>query len=316
MSSLPLIPLPIVAGPTASGKTGLAVALAKRLGGEVVSADSMQVYEELFIGTARPGPGEMQGIPHHLMGFLPLTASYSVAQYVQDAHAVIRDIHIRGQLPIVCGGTGLYIGALADNLQFTPDNPDAALRRELRHRAETEGGAALLKELEAVDPETASRLHENDSGRIIRALELVKSTGLAMSEQLRRSRRQPTPYAACYLLLDARDRQVLYDRIDCRVDLMVENGLLDEAKKALSLTPESTAVQAIGYKELQPYFDGVCSLEEALENLKRQTRRYAKRQLSWFRRIERAHRLYIEDYADVEGLADEAVRILQTHLSI
>ena len=285
MSSSPLIPLPIVAGPTASGKTGLAVALAKRLGGEVVSADSMQVYEELSIGTARPGPQEMQGIPHHLMGFLPLTASYSVAQYVQDAH-------IRGRLPIVCGGTGLYIGALADNLQFTPDNPDAALRRELRRRAETEGGAALLKELEAVDPETASRLHENDSGRIIRALELVKSTGLTMSEQLRRSRQQPTPYAACYLLLDARDRQVLYDRIDRRVDLMVENGLLEEAEKALNLTPESTAVQAIGYKELQPYFDGTCSLEEALENL------------------------YIEDYADVEGLADEAARLLQTHLSI
>lgn len=316
MSSSPLIPLPIVAGPTASGKTGLAVALAKRLGGEVVSADSMQVYEELSIGTARPGPQEMQGIPHHLMGFLPLTASYSVAQYVQDAHAVIRDIHIRGRLPIVCGGTGLYIGALADNLQFTPDNPDAALRRELRRRAETEGGAALLKELEAVDPETASRLHENDSGRIIRALELVKSTGLTMSEQLRRSRQQPTPYAACYLLLDARDRQVLYDRIDRRVDCMVENGLLEEAEKALNLTPESTAVQAIGYKELQPYFDGICSLEEALENLKRQTRRYAKRQLSWFRRIDKAHRLYIEDYADVEGLADEAARLLQTHLSI
>ena len=191
MAQLQRIPLPVVAGPTASGKTGLAVALAKKLNGEVVSADSMQIYRELSIGTARPTEEEMQGIPHHLMGFLPLEASYSVARYTQDAKAAIDGIWQRKKQPILCGGTGLYIQALTENLQFQQEPAGGGeVRRALQERARREGGEALLRELAAVDPRTAERLHPNDVTRIVRALELTATTGITMSEQYSRSRRE------------------------------------------------------------------------------------------------------------------------------
>ena len=298
--------LPVIAGPTASGKTALAVKLCQRFGGEVVSADSMQIYEGLRIGTARPTDEEREGIPHHLQGFLPLTQAYSVAQYAEDARRVIADIHTRGKVPVLCGGTGLYIDAVVDNLQFQGDGGDPALREELRRRAESGGAEALLEELRRVDEPTAARLHPNNRGRIIRALELYYTTGLTMSEQVEQSRRQPSPYEASYLVLDCRDRAVLYDRINCRVDLMLQQGLLEEARQALSAPTAPTAMQAIGYKELAPYFDGALSLEQATDNLKQATRRYAKRQSSWFRRRKDTHTLYIDDYADPSALADAA----------
>ena len=314
MAQLQRIPLPVVAGPTASGKTGLAVALAKKLNGEVVSADSMQIYRELSIGTARPTEEEMQGIPHHLMGFLPLEASYSVARYTQDAKAAIDGIWQRKKQPILCGGTGLYIQALTENLQFQQEPAGGGeVRRALQKRARREGGEALLRELAAVDPRTAERLHPNDVTRIVRALELTATTGITMSEQYSRSRREPSPYEVCLLVLDVRDRAVLYDRINRRVEKMAERGLLEEARRALCLAPGSTALQAIGYKELAAYFSGGLSLEETLEHLKRQTRRYAKRQLTWFHRMSAARFLYIDEYEDEAALQEAALRAIEEY---
>lgn len=305
--------LPVIAGPTASGKTALAVNLSLRFGGEVVSADSMQIYRGLQIGTARPTQREMRGVPHHLLGFLPLSEGYSVARYVVDAQRVIADIAARGRQPILCGGTGLYIDAVVDNLKFHGGGGDPGLREQLRRRAGEEGAEALLEELRKIDEPTAAKLHPNNLGRIIRALELAKTTGINMSEQVRLSRSEPSPYDACILVLGCRDRDYLYERINRRVDLMMEAGLLDEARGALSAPTAPTAMQAIGYKELAPFFAGEIPLEQAVENLKRSTRRYAKRQLSWFRRRRDSNFLYIDDYSDAAGLADAAASVVEEY---
>ncbi|MBP3388250.1 MAG: tRNA (adenosine(37)-N6)-dimethylallyltransferase MiaA [Clostridia bacterium] len=304
--------LPIIAGPTASGKTSLAIALAKRFEGEIVSADSMQIYEGLHIGTARPLADEQEGIPHHLMGFAPLSHAFSVAEYCNLAHKTISDIAARGHLPILCGGTGLYIQAVADNLQFAeePLREDRTLREQLQKRALEEGGTVLLTELSMVDPETAARLHENDIGRIIRALELYHLTGRTMTEHNRLSRSVPSPYCPFMIVLDVHDRALLYNRIDQRVDIMLKNGLLEEAKQVLRSPYAPTAMQAIGYKELAPYFAGDCSLDTAIDNLKRGTRRYAKRQLSWFRNIADGHHLYLDDYPNTDTLIAAAETML------
>lgn len=305
------IPLVVLAGPTASGKTALAIELCRRFDGEVVSADSMQVYEDLHIGTARPTPAEMGGIPHHLMGFLPLGTAYSVAKYAADAHAVIADIHRRGKLPILCGGTGLYMQAVMENLTYEEQPSDRAVREELRARAEREGGVALLEELRAVDPQTAARLHPNDIGRIVRALEIYRTTGRTITEQNELSRRTPSPYCTCALYLDFHDRQRLYDRIDRRAALMVEAGVLDEARKLREHPDAETVAQAIGYKEWYPYLDGRCSYEEALDELCRATRRYAKRQLSWFRNRGGFTPLFADD---VESVTETAARAITQFL--
>lgn len=305
---------PVIAGPTASGKTALAVRLAQRFGGEVISADSMQVYDTLRIGTARPAPEETMGVPHHLQGCVPLSAPYSVAQYVKDAAAAVEDIAARGKLPVLCGGTGLYISSFLDNLTFTEEAGDPALREALRQKAGQAGGQALLDELRAFDPESADRLHENDLGRIIRAIEVYRMTGVPMSEAARRARSRPSPYDGCLIVLDARDRAFLYDRINRRVDAMVAQGLLDEARQVLASGQAATAMQAIGYKELAPWFAGELPLDEALENLKRGTRRYAKRQLSWFRRMENVHWLYIDEYDTPEACADAASAVWEQYL--
>lgn len=307
-------PLVVLAGPTASGKTALAIALAKQLRGEVVSADSMQVYEELRIGTARPLPEELEGVPHHLMGFVPMDRAYSVAQYAEDARAAIAAVGERGRLPILCGGTGLYIQAVTDNLHFSEEDRDRTLRDLLRDRAAREGGQALLSDLRGIDPETADRLHENDIGRIVRALELYYATGITITEQNRLSRREEAPYDTCMLLLDFHERQVLYDRINRRVDQMLEQGLLEEARRVLAGANAATALQAIGYKELKPYFDGDLSQKEAVENLKRETRRYAKRQLSWFHRLP-MHRLYV-DGQDMDSLTRQAADLVKEQLKL
>lgn len=293
------LPLPVIAGPTASGKTALAVELAKRLDGEVISADSMQIYAELSIGTARPSADEMQGIPHHLIGFLPMEEAYSVARYAADAHRVIAAVAARGRMPILCGGTGLYIQAVTENLTFSQPSEEGAdaalLRRRLADRLEAEGAKALYDELAAVDPDSAARLHLNDHKRLLRALEIYYQTGRTMSEQRRASHTVPSPYHACLLYLDYHDRQRLYARINERVDAMLAAGLLAEAERVLASPGGPTAMQAIGYKELAPYIDGRLPLAEAVENMKRETRRYAKRQLSWFRNRPGAYVLYVDD---------------------
>lgn len=306
-------PLLVVAGATASGKTALAVEMCRRFDGEVVSADSMQVYAELRIGTARPDEEEQRGIPHHLMGFLPLGTSYSVAKYAADAHAVIADIHRRGKLPVLCGGTGLYIQAVTENLTYQEQSGDRTVRDELRRRAEQEGGEVLLAELTAVDPDTAARLHKNDIGRIVRALEIYTVTGQTLTQQNEQSRQTPSPYRVCGLMPDFRDRAALYERIDQRVDAMLAAGLLEEAK-ALRACPEADTVrQAIGYKELYAYLDGACSLQQAAEDIRRATRRYAKRQLSWFRHRGDYYPLYADEMS-VQELYEQAAGRVQDFL--
>ena len=300
-------PYPIIAGPTASGKTSVAVMLAKCLNGEVVSADSMQIYDEICVGTARPTADEMQGVPHHMLGFVPLSNTYSVARYVEDADAVFRSVFARHRTPILCGGTGLYIQSFSENIQFFSHEPSDELRAELKRRAIEQGGEALLEELRSIDPDTAARLHVNDQHRIIRALEVFYTTGQTISEQARLSKAVPSPYDRCLFLLNYRDRNVLYNRIERRVDQMLECGLIEEARRVYNEEPRATVLQAIGYKELLPYLRGEESLEEAVVRLKINTRHYAKRQLSWFNRMDYVRTIWMDDYADAASAVDEIV---------
>ncbi len=308
-------PVLVIAGPTASGKTAVSVEVAKQLGGEIISADSMQIYDTIQIGTARPTLEEMQGIPHHLLGFLPLSESYSVAQYADDARAIILDLESRHKLPIFCGGTGLYLQAVLENIQYTKAETDFALRQTLLDEAARLGGEQMLEKLRKFDPETASILHPNDITRIVRAIEVYETSGQTISEQKKESKSVPSPYNALYLVLDFHNRETLYHRIHTRVDRMMENGLLDETKRVLGLPDGKTALQAIGYKELFPYLQGEISLEEAVENLKKSTRHYAKRQLSWFHHVEGAQSLYVDDYRSVSDLAHEIVNRFNDYLN-
>lgn len=305
------IPLIAVVGPTASGKTSLAVEICKAIDGEAVSCDSMQIYKGMDIATAKPTLEEMQGIPHHLIGFAEQSDDFSVAKYCELACAAIADIHSRNKKAVLVGGTGLYYSSLVDNIEFLPEESDFEYREMLKKRAQAEGAQALLDELSQIDPEAAKELHVNNLGRIIRALEIFHTTGKTKSMQNEQSRLNPSPYDLTAICLDARDRQFLYDRINRRVDLMLEAGLLEEAKAFYDSPLGRTAKQAIGYKELNPYFSGENTLEECVENLKMQTRRYAKRQLTWFRRDSRIKFIYIDDYSCGKELLDAALDIIE-----
>lgn len=305
------IPLLAVVGPTASGKTALAVALAKRYGGEVISADSMQIYKQMHIATAKPTSEEMDGVPHHLMGFVPPDALYSVADYARDARVCIADVFRRGALPIAAGGTGLYLDALIRNIQYASISSDPALRQRLEERADVQGTSLLLEELRQVDPATAERLHPHDRKRIIRALEVYQAGGITLSEHNRRSIMQESPYTPFLLGLQVRDRTVLYERINRRVDEMVRQGLVEEAEEFFASGNSKTSAQAIGYKELLPYFRGEEGLEQALENIRRETRRYAKRQLSWFRRNPSIHWFYLDDYSSAGEMNRQIFSLLE-----
>lgn len=278
------IPLLAVVGPTASGKTALAVELAKQYNGEVVSADSMQIYKGLSVVTAKPTAEEMQGIPHLLIDCIEPEQEFSVADYVREASAVIRDIRERGKLPILCGGTGLYVSSLIDNVSFESSVGSTDMRRELERFAAENGNHVLWERLKQIDPETAEAVHENNLPRVIRAIEVYETTGKPLSWHKKQSRLVESPYDSVIIGLDFADRAVLYDRINRRVDEMVRNGLVEEAKTFYSAYSPSTAYQAIGYKELIPYFEGRETLDEAVEHIKLETRHYAKRQLTWFRR--------------------------------
>lgn len=313
MAQTEKIPVAAVVGPTASGKSRLAVELALRFGGEVISADSMQIYKEMTIGTAKPTAEEMRGVPHHLIGAVPLSRPFSVADYVAAAAETIAQVHARGKLPVLAGGTGLYVRSLLQNVTFTENDRDEALREALRQKAGREGAQALVEELAQFDPESAQRIHPNNVPRVIRAIEIYRTTGMTMTEQLRRSREIPSPYRSCIIGLTFRSRRTLYDRIDRRVDGMMENGLLDEAKEILGRKGAQTALQAIGYKELLPYLEGECTLPEAVEKIKRETRHYAKRQLTWFRRDEEI-RWLMADELPFEQLADRAAALLAREL--
>lgn len=308
------IPLAVVLGPTASGKTALAVDLALRFGGEIVSADSMQIYKGMNIATAKPTPAEMRGVPHHLMDFLDPSEGFSVADYAALAHQTIREIRSRERLPILAGGTGLYIDAVVNNISFAEIKTDPRLREELMRLAQQKGAAYLLDELKDFDPDTAAKLHPNNLPRIIRAIEVYRLTGVTMAEHQRRSKMNPTPYRSVLIGLGFRDRQKLYERIDARVDRMLENGLLEEARTVLQKKGLKTAAQAIGYKELKRYFDGEESLAEAAEKIRQESRRYAKRQLTWFRKNTSVSWLYVDDYQNMEELAENAAEKLKNLL--
>lgn len=300
-----------VGGPTASGKTALSVALARAFDGEIINADSMQIYKNLDVGTAKPSAQERQGIPHYLLDFLSPETPYSVADFTAAADPLIRDITARGRLPLVVGGTGLYITSLLSGMAFAPEKTDPAIRARLQARADTEGSAALYAELQRIDPDYAAQVHPNNLPRVIRALELFEATGRRMSDQRREARPAEAPYHALCLCLTCRDRAVLYSRIDRRVDEMVENGVLDEARQVYDHRDAyRTAAQAIGYKEFFPYFEGTANLTECTERLKQATRNYAKRQLTWFRRQNDAAWLYLDE----EDVTERACTLVRAFL--
>ena len=301
-----------VVGPTASGKTALAVQLAKRFNGEIVSADSMQIYKEMNIASAKPTIEEMQGIAHYMIDYLPPERQSSVSDYVHKAHKILRMINDNKKLPIVAGGTGLYIDSLLNNLSFAKEEGDQEIRQKLNERLKDEGIQRLYDELRRIDSEAADNIHINNTKRVLRALEIYYSTGQTMTEQKINSRAVPSPYDVIYIGLKCADRENLYNRINKRVDNMLEQGLLDEAKEMLGKNMSATAKAAIGYKELKPYFDGEVSLDEAVENLKRETRRYAKRQLTWFLRNDRINWIDIDlvDF-DISKMLCRAVEICE-----
>lgn len=300
-----------VCGPTAVGKTSLAVELARRFDGEVISADSMQIYRGLDVGTAKATVEEQQGIPHHLLDILDPQQRFSAADFVARAADCIRDLCARGKLPIIAGGTGLYIESLVKGVCFTEETFDPQVRRELERQAEELGAEEMHRRLAAIDPEYAAGLHPNNRGRVLRALELYRQTGRTMTWQREHSLPSSPPYRALLLGLDCSSRELLYSRIDRRVCQMVEDGVLAEAKLVYDNRGNyQTAAQAIGYKEFFPYFEHTASLEECVAQLQQATRRYAKRQLTWFRRMEGMHWLT----ADGNPL-EPACELVRAHLA-
>ena len=274
-----------IAGPTASGKTALSIQLAKELGGEIVSCDSMQVYKDMDIGTAKPTPEEQQGIPHHMLSVAEPWEDFSVSRYCAMADPIVEDILRRGKSPIIVGGTGLYMVALIRGNAFAPC-PSTGRREELEALAASQGIEAVIEKLQKADPESAARLHPSDQKRIIRAMEVYLETGMTITEHNRKTQEIPPKYHPIRFALADRQRQTLYDRIDRRVDTMVEAGLIEEIQGLLArgIPEKCTAMQAIGYKEFVAALHGACSLEEAAGQVKQSSRRYAKRQLTWFRR--------------------------------
>ena len=263
------IKIAVIAGPTASGKTALGVEMAKAFDGEVISADSMQIYKGMDIATAKPTAEEMQGIPHHLIDFLDRSQSFSVADYVELANEKIREVSGRGHLPIIVGGTGLYISSLVDNVKFPDIKTSPEIRKRIEKEIEESGAEAVFAKLEKCDPETAAELHPNNLVRVIRALEVFELTGRKLSEFKAESRLEESPYESVIIGLNFSDRQKLYDRINKRADIMIENGLIAESKKVFESGEMKTAANAIGYKELIPYFRGEASLDEFLNIVKK-----------------------------------------------
>ncbi len=301
------IPLLCVVGPTASGKTDLGIRLAKKYSGEIVSADSMQIYKGMPIASAVVKGKEMQGIKHHLLEFLELNETFSVADYVNLAKTTIKAIYERGNLPILVGGTGLYVNSLVDGIAFAEQDYDKTVLKKLQQELEIYGGEYMLNKLSLVDPDTAAKLHPNNTRRILRALEVYENTGVTFWEQNELSRLSGSEYDTIIIGITYKEREKLYDRINARVDKMLKSGLLDEAALTVNLPSGKGAVQAIGHKELHKYLKGEQTLEEAVETLKRQTRRYAKRQLTWFTRREDISWVY----ADTEDVYDAACKIIE-----
>ncbi len=299
------IKIAAVVGPTAGGKTSLAVELAKRANGEIICCDSMQVYKEMKIGAAAPTEEEKQGIPHHLFDFVPVDKNFSAAEYVPLARKAIEDISAKGKLPILCGGTGLYLESLMYQSDYSP-SVDPSIRDELQKKDDD----TLYNMLIEYDPASAEAIHKNNRKRVIRALEIYLGTGKTKTEWDALSRVKESIYDARVFVLSYRDRETLYERINRRVDIMFQHGLVDEVK-GIDFPSDSTAGEAIGYKEVREYLNGNCTLEEAKEEVKKATRRYAKRQITWFKREKNALTLY----ADEHDCLDDIVNIVLNHLT-
>lgn len=308
-------PLVVLVGPTAVGKSKIAIALARRLGAEIVTADSMQVYQGLDIGTDKPTVAERQGVPHHLIDVVEPNERFNVAQYRRLAHETIQAIHGRGNLPILSGGTGLYVKAVLDEFLFPDEGADYALREALRKEAEARGPQWLHQRLAQIDPPTARRLHPNDVRRVIRAIEVYETTGRPLSEHLRTARHSQPPYYTVSIGL-TRPRPVLYRRIEERVDRQIERGLVEEVRGLMEKYGDlPVARQALGYKEIAAYLRGEVTLERAIELLKRDTRRYAKRQFTWFRRDPRIVWFDLEELAPFERAVDTLERFIRERLA-
>ncbi len=280
----------VVAGPTASGKTSLGIEIARAVNGEIVSADSMQVYKGMSIATAAPTEQEKAKAPHHLVEFLEQDKGFSVSDFCNMAKEKIADILSRGKTPVIVGGTGLFIDSLVDNVKFTQAETDFELREKLMNKSADELYEMLLK----IDEKAALAIHKNNKSRVARALEIYYTCGKTKSEQNEASKKEESPYDTLYFVLAYKNRDTLYSRINNRVDIMVKNGLIDEAKRALENTSSKTSAQAIGHKELKSYFSGEASLDTAVDNLKKETRHYAKRQITWFKRRKDAEIIYMD----------------------
>lgn len=301
------IKLIAVTGPTASGKTALAIELAKRLDGEIVSCDSMQIYRGMDIGTAKPTKEELSKAPHHLIDILPADAPYSCSDYVKDAEKAIQDIASRGKTPIMCGGTGLYLDRLLKGGNDDEAACDDKLREELKKYHAENGTDALYERLLALDPEAAESIHKNNVKRVMRAIEICLVTGQKKSEIDKKNSEISDRYDHCVLTLAFNNRELLYNRIDRRVDIMIEQGLVEETKSLMAqgvFEKSITAAQAIGYKELFPYLRGEASLESCVEELKRASRRYAKRQITWFSGKDYAHKIFVDDGNGIKTFED------------
>jgi tRNA dimethylallyltransferase len=309
------IPLVVIVGPTAVGKTDTAIIVAQKIGGEIISADSMQIYRHMDIGTAKPNRDEMKGIKHYMIDIVNPEEEFSVADFQRIAKAYIEDINKRGKLPIVVGGTGLYINSLVYNLDFTETISDPELRENLRELARERGNEYLHEMLKRVDPEAAEKLHPNDIKRIIRALEVYHCSGKPMSQYHRTIKKEEVPYDLAMVGLRM-NRKDLYRRIEQRVDKMIEEGLVEEVRELLDrgCTRDMTSMQGLGYKEIIGYLEGEYSLEEAVSILKRDTRRFAKRQFTWFGRDDRIFWIDVEKYSSREEIADLIVKYVKTKI--
>lgn len=309
------IPVIAITGPTATGKTALGIALARTLNGEIVSCDSMQVYKGLEIGTAQPDAGERAAVPHHLVGFLEWDQAFSVSDYVQLAGKAIKETAGRGRQPLLVGGTGLYARSLLKGFSFKEECRSEELRTQLFAQAQESGLEAMHRRLAQLDPQSAEEIHPNNLKRVLRALEYCMLAGEPFSRQTARSREAESPYRYVMFCPTYRDRQKLYDRIDARVEEMLKAGLLPEAKAfydfCVSAGKLPTAAQSIGYKELFPYFRGETSLEQAVENIKRESRRYAKRQITWFGREQPVRFLYMDELGSTERAVEACLEALR-----
>lgn len=312
------IPLIVICGPTASGKTALSVALAKKLDAEIISADSMQVYRGMDIGTAKPTVEERQGISHHLIDIIDPDQPFDVAQYCELARQAIAEVRSRGRLPILVGGTGLYVSTLIDHVELGETENDPAYRAEMEAYAKEHGNHALHEMLKDIDLESYASIHENNVHRVVRALEVYRQTGIPLSEHKRRSRLRPSPYDLCMIGLAWKDRQQLYDRIDRRVDIMMEAGLQKEVEEIAQkgYNKDWSSMQAIGYKELFAALRGEMSMAQAVDTVKRESRRYAKRQLTWLRRDGRIRWIELDSSTAMEDVLRQARAIVGDTLGL